>query len=227
MALTRQMSRGEDLREHDSENALFRLQPKDLAVVDKIIKLHISLLRHEYHTRVNLIFVLVFNIWLMATFHMMTIMMKMKMMSNWPSFWDVVMRTDGAYRTIRWMLADLRSKINIIISNFIIIIIVIIFSFCHTHCFVTCVTYLRCLMLNKWKYCCGAFSEKRPCFNMKDLRLSFIIWQQELLPLAERWQLKWCWNVFRLQEALSWSARFAQARDRLRRASRSAIIGDD
>ena len=30
-----------------------------------------------------------------------------------------------------------------------IIIIVIIFCVCHTHCFVTCVTYLRCLMLNK------------------------------------------------------------------------------
>ena len=135
ITLTRQMSRGEDLREHDSENALFRLQPKDLVLVDRIIKLHVLLLRHDYHTGVNLIFVLVFNIWLMATFHMMTMMtkMKMKMTSNWPSFWDVVMRTDGAYRTIRWMLADLRSKINIIISKFIIIspaivIIVIIFS---------------------------------------------------------------------------------------------------
>ena len=167
ISLTRQMSRGEDLRERDSGTALFRLQPKDLAVVDNIIKLHVflSLYMTITPTRVNLIFVLVFNSLLMATFHMMTMMTKMKMMSNWPSFWDVVIRTDGAYRTIRWMLADLRSKINIIISNFIIIIIVIIFSCCHTHCFVTCVTYLRCLMLNKWKYCCGAFSGKRSCFN--------------------------------------------------------------
>ena len=50
MTLTRQMSRGEDLRERGSGTALFRLQPKDLAVVDKIIKLHAFLLNYEYHT---------------------------------------------------------------------------------------------------------------------------------------------------------------------------------
>ena len=82
IALTRQMSRGEDLRERGSGTALFRLQPKDLVLVDRIIKLHVLLLRHDYHTGVNLIFVLVFNIWLMATVHMMTMMAKMMMMSN-------------------------------------------------------------------------------------------------------------------------------------------------
>ena len=56
------MSRGEDLRERGSGTALFRLQSKDLVLVDRIIKLHVLLLRHDYHTRVNLIFVLVFNI---------------------------------------------------------------------------------------------------------------------------------------------------------------------
>ena len=75
------MSRGEDLRERGSGTALFRLQPKDLAVVDNILKLQIFLLLYMTTTitRVNLIFVLVFNSLLMATFHMMT---KMKMMSN-------------------------------------------------------------------------------------------------------------------------------------------------
>ena len=73
------MSRGEDLRERGSGTALFRLQPKDLAVVDNIMKLYVFLLLYMTitPTRVNLIFfaIFVFNI---STFHMM----KMKMTSN-------------------------------------------------------------------------------------------------------------------------------------------------